>query len=147
MCSGKDSCLFLLDPEPGSDRPAREHLRPWLAEQGLIEDEIQDVLTAVTEAVMSIVGAERGQDRTEPVQVGAVVDVDDRGMRGVALRVVDQGTMPLPRGTVSNLVDYGQLMMRGAMDEVTTRSDPQGGTVITMRTRPLRGFTRRSDAC
>ena len=137
MCSGKDTCLFLLDPVPGTDRPARGHLRPWLAEQGLIAEEIQDVLIAVTEAVDGVVTAERHQNPGEPIQVSAVVDVDDRGARGVALRVVDQGTMPIARGTVSHIVDYGHLMMRSAMDEVATKTDPQGGTVITMRTRPL----------
>jgi hypothetical protein len=54
--------------------------------------------------------------------------------RGAA--VVDHRTMPVSPGTVSTVIDYGQLMMRSAMDEVTTR-DPQGGTVIAMRTRPL----------
>lgn len=137
MCGGKDACLFLLDPTPGADRSAREHLRPWLAGQGLIAEEIQDVLIAVTEAVDGVVTAERHQDRGEPIQVSAVIDVDDRGARGVALRVVDQGTMPIARGTVSHIVDYGQVMMRSAMDEVTTTTDPQGGTVIAMRTRPL----------
>ena len=146
MCSGKDSCLFLLDPMSGADRRAREHLGPWLAEQGLIRDETQDVLTAVTEAVMSVVDAEQEQDRDEPIQVSAVLDVDDRGARGIALRVVSQHTTPITRGTVSNAVDYGQLMMRAAMDEVTTQRDPQGGTVITMRTRPLRHRPRRPAA-
>jgi anti-sigma regulatory factor (Ser/Thr protein kinase) len=137
MCSGKDTCLFLLDPTPGADRAARDHLRPWLGEQGLIAEEVQDVLIAVTEAIDGVISAERQQARDEPIQVSALIDVDDRGARGVALRVVDQGTMPIARGTVSQLVDYGGLMMRSAMDEVTSRSDPQGGTVITMRTRPL----------
>ncbi|TCK20618.1 ATP-binding protein [Pseudonocardia endophytica] len=137
MCSGKESCLFLLDPMPGADRPAREHLRPWLVEQGLVEDEVHDVLTAVTEAVCGVTNAERREGRGEPVQVSAVIEADTYGALGVALRVVDQGTMPLARGTVSHLVDYGQTMMRAAMDEVTTTSDPHGGTVIAMRTRPL----------
>jgi anti-sigma regulatory factor (Ser/Thr protein kinase) len=137
MCGGQENCLFLLDPEPGADRLAREHLRPWLVEQGLIEDEIHDVLTAVTEAIDSVVTTEHDRDRAEPVQVSAVIDRDERGARGLALRVVDQGTMPISRGAVSDEVDYGSLMMRSAMDDVTTRRDPQGGTVIAMRTRPL----------
>jgi anti-sigma regulatory factor (Ser/Thr protein kinase) len=137
MCSGKHDCLFLLDPVPGNDRLAREHLLPWLRAQGLIAQEIQDVLIAVTEAVDGVVSAERHEDRGEPIQISAVIDVDERGARGVALRIVDQGTMPINRGTVSQDIDYGQVMMRSAMDEVTTHNDPQGGTVITMRTRPL----------
>lgn len=137
MCSGEDSCLFVIDPVPGNDRPAREHLRPWLTERGLIAEEIHDVLIAVTEAIDSVMSAEHPDNRNEPIQVSAVVDTDRMGARGIALRVVDQGTMPVARGTVSHVVDYGQLMMRSAMDEVTTRHDPQGGTVIAMRTRPL----------
>ncbi len=139
MCSGRDTCLFLLDPRPGADRPAREHLRPWLVEQCLAEDQIQDVLIAVSEAVGGIVAGERAAGRTEPVQVGAVVDVDGQGRRGVALRVVDQGTTPLSRGAVSTAIAHGQVMLHSTMDEVATRTDPHGGTVITMRTRPLRG--------
>lgn len=146
MCSGKDSCLFLLDPAPGADRPAREHLRPWLTEQGLIDDEATDVLIAVTEAIDGVISAERRQDRSDPIQVSAVIDVDPYGARGVALRVVDEGTMPLARGTVSDVVDYGQTMMRSAMDEVSTESDPQGGTVISMRTRPLLRRSRKNTA-
>lgn len=137
MCSGRDTCLFLLDPAPGAERAARAHLRPWLAEQALADDDVHDVVTAVSEAISGIAAYERDAGRVEPIQVSAVLDTDENGKRGVALRVVDQGTMPLDRGTVSDAVDYSQVMMRSAMDEVATQKDPQGGTVITMRTRPL----------
>lgn len=146
VCGDKDACLFALEPVPGADRRAREHLRPWLAEHGLIADEVHDILIAVTEAIDSVVSTVRHEDGDEPIQVSAVIDLDSRGARGVALRIVDKGTMPITRGTVSHVIDYGDLMLRSAMDEVTKRSDPQGGTVITMRTRPLLR-RRRDTAC
>lgn len=50
---------------------------------------------------------------------------------------MDEGTTPIARGTISAAVDYGHIMMSSAMDEVTTSTDPDGGTVIAIRTRPL----------
>ncbi len=104
----------------------RRTLRRWLAESAADEDETDDVVTAVNEAVENSIehGYGFGED---------LVDVRfERGGGELAISVRDRGTWREPVDLPHR--GHGLRLMRELMDDVELRSRP-GGTTVLMRRR------------
>lgn len=140
MCTGRDTCLFLVDPLPGADRVARAHLRPWLIEHAFDDDDAHDVLVAVSDALAEAIADERDRGGADMIQVGSAVEDVGDGTTGLSVRIVDRTTMPLSRGGLS--AGRSLALAGGLMEQVSVHSEAHAGRVIMLRTRPL---GRRSD--
>ena len=108
-------------------RPARQRLRAWLEDIGLLSTDRDAIVLAVGEAVSNAIDHGSGGDRTQIVTV-------ELGLRGSELTasVGDRGhwqsgleTLLLGRGR-------GHLIMEALTDDVDINLD-QGGTVVTLQ--------------
>ncbi|WP_240010109.1 ATP-binding protein [Lentzea sp. CC55] len=121
----------------------RHRLRDWLRNGGLSEDEANDLVLAVSEAVNNSVehafpGSARGT-----VEVRARADPDG----SVEVDVTDDGQWRVPPPALT-MRGRGLLLMRESVDEVEIRRSASGTTVRLRRGRsPVVPVARASSEC
>lgn len=127
---------------PASASIVRERLRAWLDGFGWSEDDVDDVVLAVHEAVSNSV--EHGYRGREPgeVEVTGVRSVDDDGQR-VRLLVRDDGRWRPPGDP--GYRGRGIAVMRGCVAEVQVQPGDDG-TAVVLVSRPVPVARGRSAA-
>lgn len=127
---------------PASASIVRERLRAWLDGFGWPEDEVDDVVLAVHEAVSNSV--EHGYGGREPgeVEVTGARSVDDDGQR-VRLLVRDDGRWRPPGDP--GYRGRGIAVMRGCVAQVQVRPGDDG-TAVVLVSRPVPVARGRSAA-
>lgn len=128
--------LITVSADPGAASTVRDRLRKWLSAWQWPEDEADDIVLAVNEAVANVIDhAYRHHPVPGTAQIFAWT-IAGAGGRRVAVSVIDRGTWrPVP-------VDPGHrgrgfLMMNSCMAGVHVEHGT-GGTAVTMTSAPLR---------
>ncbi|MCO1654115.1 ATP-binding protein [Pseudonocardia humida] len=129
--------LVALTAEAASARVVRRRLREWLLRWGWRDDDLDDVILAVDEAVANVVDhAYLGQAVPGTVNVYAWTTTGSQG-RLVTVSVTDQGRWrPVPADP--GLRGRGLLMMSTCTASLHIEHSA-GGTAVTMTSKPLPG--------
>lgn len=120
-----DGLRLRVDADPRELAPIRRSLRSWLARTGVGDQQTQDVLVAVGEALANAIEHAHSPGRGS-VMIGAVAR---DGVLEITVR--DQGTWREQRGVNRGL---GRSLMAALMDDVEVETG-ESGTVVTLRSR------------
>lgn len=121
--AGRIHLVFEADPRELAN--LRRTFRRWLSEIHADEQEAQDVLVAVGEAVTNSIEHAHGPGR-------GLIDVEATNLEGLlTITIRDSGAWREPRGKDRGL---GRSVMKQLMDEVNITTDEKG-TVVTMHKR------------
>ncbi|GHH44995.1 ATP-binding protein [Lentzea cavernae] len=143
MLVHEDDLALRFPADPHEVGPVRHRLRDWLRAGGFDEDEADDLVLAVSEAINNSVehaypGSARGT-----VEVNARVEPD--GTTQVV--VIDHGQWRVPPPALT-MRGRGLLLMRESVDEVEIVRSTSGTTVSLRRARtPVRPVTRGTSEC
>ena len=113
----------------------RRTFRDWLCELEWPEEEAEDLLLAVSEAVSNVTDHAYPPGRTGDVLVEAECVPGDDGRRRVVVKVADDGTWRTPPAWHENR-RRGLPLMRACTSAVQVRGG-SGGTEVTMTSRPV----------
>jgi anti-sigma regulatory factor (Ser/Thr protein kinase) len=118
-----DELHLSLPARPGTLKPLRNHLRRWLREGGVSEEEISDILVAAGEACANVV-------RHAPTGGPALFELNGRRDGDISITVRNQGRWR--NGSRPGNGGRGLAIIKELMDEVQiTRGPPE--TVVTLR--------------
>jgi serine/threonine-protein kinase RsbW len=115
-----------LPASPAELVSLRAQLRAWLAESGVDETVVHDVVLAVSEAAANAIEHGLSFDAAQVVTVSA--RVDEAG--GLDVEVADEGTWSAPHGDGDR--GHGLRIIATIMEDVSVRSGGEG-TVVRMR--------------
>ncbi|ANZ38913.1 hypothetical protein BBK82_25410 [Lentzea guizhouensis] len=130
MLVQKDFLALRFPADAHEVGPVRRHLREWLQGSGFTEDESDDLVLAVSEAVNNSVEHAYPGPARGTVEVRAQVGRDG----GVVVDVVDHGQWRVPPPALTTR-GRGLLLMRESVDDVEIRRSANGTTVRLHRSR------------
>jgi PAS domain S-box-containing protein len=111
---------IVVPPDARSLREVRDRLRLWLTEVGATEEERDDVLVAVSEALVATIDGEQAAWRVSAAVVGGLVDVS----------ICDAARIEPPSDTGRG---RGLVLMEALVDELEIRRSPDGGSIRLAR--------------
>lgn len=120
---------MVLAADPVSPSLVRQRFRRWLGAMGWPEQDAEDIVLAVSEAVCNAVEHAYPPDSGGEIRVAARRFSDAQGHRRLVVAVEDDGCWrPTPPTTRHR--GHGLLMMHASMDVVDLSRDQPGTTVV-----------------
>jgi serine/threonine-protein kinase RsbW len=139
----EDYLALRIPADPHEVGPVRRRLRDWLQDSGVDEDEVSDLVLAVSEAINNSVEHAYPGPAHGTVEVRAHVEPD--GSAEVAVTDHGQWRVPPPALTMRG---RGLLLMRESVDEVEIVRRASGTTVRLRRgPAPVQPVTRSAPEC
>ncbi|PPK68345.1 anti-sigma regulatory factor (Ser/Thr protein kinase) [Actinokineospora auranticolor] len=126
-----DLLTVLMPPGLAHLVPVRNHVRMWLAEQGVAVETARDIVTAADEAVTNaVVHRYRPEVAAGSVEVSIRVETVDAGKAAIVLTVSDDGPWQLPAQGAAPDGGFNLPMIRVLADRVDLRHEDGRSTLV-----------------